>query len=47
MNEETRKVSTKELQTFSKNVPMFKNTEYNNIAEFNDDNVEDMNSYRI
>lgn len=45
MNKETKHVSTGKLKEFSKNVPMFKNTDYNNSAEFNDENVEDMNSY--
>jgi hypothetical protein len=47
INNETKKVSTEKLQKFSKNVPMFKNTDYEDVAKFNSENVDSMQSYDL
>lgn len=45
MYEETREVSTDNLKDFSRNVPMFEKTEYEEIAVWNDETVASMDSY--
>lgn len=45
MHEETREISYDDLVTFSKNVPMFDKTHHDEIADFTDETVEQMDSY--
>lgn len=47
INEETRTVNTDNLQAFSRNVPMYDRTDYDEIAEFTDDTADSMDAYHI